>query len=241
MLAHRPSGPGAAALKYDLLTLLGVAGLGTSATATRSMLRLITLVTARYNWRTGELAVGRREIARLWGVDERTVKREMGRLKAAGLLVQRRPGVRGRVAVYGIDFAAALAACDCARVGPDFAARMAGLAGPVQAEGGAGEGTATVIPFPAQPLPATDPTPVSEWAAARRTLRAIGPAPFARWIEPLTRAGCAEGRLVLVAPSSYHAAFVERTYGDLIADAVRRADPAVQRIVIGARAGEGAP
>ncbi len=53
MIARRPASYGAAALKYDLLTMMGV--------------------TARYNWRNGEMTVGRREIARLWGVDERTV------------------------------------------------------------------------------------------------------------------------------------------------------------------------
>lgn len=234
MLARHPTGPGAAAQKYDLLTLLGVIGLTGSPTMTRSMLRLIALVTARYNWRTGEMAVGRREIARLWGVDERTVKREMARLRAAGLVVQRRPGVRGRVAVYGVDFAAALAACDCSRVGPDFVERMHGSHGGDAGERAGGEETATVIPFPA-PVDSGDNAAASgrsDWSRASRALSNLGAAAHGRWIAPLVPEGCADGRLVLQAPSSFHATYVERTYGDAILRAVRAADPAVRTVSI---------
>lgn len=254
MLARHPTGPGAAALKYDLLTVLGLIGLGGSSTTTRSMLRLIALITARYNWRTGEMAVGRREIARLWNVDERTVKREMARLRGAGLVVQRRPGTRGRVAVYSVDFAAALAACDVTRVGPDFAARMLGEGMPAPqgedaaedgtddgAEGRAGQGTATVIPFPS-PAEQADPVPVaalSDWAQASRALRHLGPAAHKRWIEPLARAGCRDGRLMLEAPSRYHASYVERTYADAILRAVRSADASVRSVLIVGREGDG--
>jgi hypothetical protein len=227
MIARHPGGPNAAAAKYDLLTLLGVVGLASTPVLQRSMLRLITLVTARYNWRAGEMTVGRREIARLWGVDERTVKREMARLKALGFVVLKRPGVRGRVAAYAVDFDAALAACDCARVGPDFVARMTG-AQDAPETGGAGEGaSATVIPFP-QP----DPEPASEWAVAKRALKALGAAAHQRWIAPLTREGRDGARLTLRAPSAYHAAYVERTYGDAIAAAVAAADPALRTVRI---------
>jgi len=50
------------------------------------MLRLISVVTARYNWRNDELSIGQRDMARLWAVNERTVKREMKRLTEANIL-----------------------------------------------------------------------------------------------------------------------------------------------------------
>jgi hypothetical protein len=227
MIARHTGGPNAAAQKYDLLTMLGVIGLGSSGGLERSMLRLITLVTARYNWRSGEITVGRREIARLWGVDERTVKREMARLRGLGFVTLLRPGVRARVAAYGVDFDAIAAACDGARVGPDFAARIAA--------GRAGDGpparTADVIPFP-QPEEASAAEP---WPRACAALRTLGEAAHARWIAPLCRAEETEGRLLLRAPSAYHAAYVDRTYGDAIRRAVLAAEPSIQtvRIVAG--------
>lgn len=241
MIAPRPDGPQEAALKYDVLTLLGVIGLGGPASAQASMIRLITLITARYNWRSGEITVGRREIARLWCVDERTVKREMARLKAMGFVVLRRPGVRGRVAAYGLDFEAIRAACDCDRVGPDFAARMAVQSG--QGAGGQGSGEAApalggnVIAFRAHAAEAdaAPSEPPSEWSAARQRLRALGEAVHARWIAPLARAGREDARLTLEAPSRYHAAYVERTHLDAILRALRAVDPAISAVRLTAR------
>jgi hypothetical protein len=60
----------------------------------------------------------------------------------------------------------------------------------------------------------------------------VGAAAHARWIAPLERAGLADGRLTLAAPSAFHAVYVERTWGDAIRDAVRAENPAIQRVVI---------
>ncbi len=79
MLSPKLVGRDAAARKYDIITALGSYALAGSKHDHRIVLRFITLVTARYNWARNELAVGQREIARLWAVDERTVKREMAR------------------------------------------------------------------------------------------------------------------------------------------------------------------
>lgn len=228
MIAPRAGGHQAAAQKYDVLTLLGVIGLGGTATMQTSMIRLLTLVTARYNWRSGEITVGRREIARLWAVDERTVKREMSRLKALGFIVLRRAGVRGRVAAYGLDFEAIRAACDCDRVGPDFAARLGGFS----AGEAAPAGDDNVVPFraftPEDPAPTAEP--LSEWSAARLRLRTLGEAVHLRWIAPLKRAGRQGGRVILEAPSRYHAAYVERTYLDAIELALARVDADVRGV-----------
>ncbi|MEO0945774.1 MAG: hypothetical protein AAFY06_13185, partial [Pseudomonadota bacterium] len=100
---HRITGPGSAALKYDVLTgLLVLAAQGEPADA-RLAMRLSLLITARFNWRSGTFAVGLRELSRMWGVTERTTKREMSAMRGRGWIVIHTPAARGRVAVYRID------------------------------------------------------------------------------------------------------------------------------------------
>lgn len=126
MEPQRLIGPDAGVLKYDVLTALSVAGMNGSQTFQTSMMRLIALVTARYNWRNDEFCVGQRDMARMWSVNERTVKREIKRLRDAGLIVCKRNGVRGRVGAYGLNYreiAAVTRPC-WTLVGPDFDQRM---------------------------------------------------------------------------------------------------------------------
>lgn len=126
MEPQRLTGPEAGVLKYDILTALSVAGLNGSQTFQTSMMRLIALVTARYNWRNDEFCVGQRDMARMWSVNERTVKREIKRLRDADLIVCKRNGVRGRVGAYGLNYreiAAVTQPC-WPLVGPDFDRRM---------------------------------------------------------------------------------------------------------------------
>ncbi|TBN50387.1 hypothetical protein EYF88_09045 [Paracoccus sediminis] len=54
--------------------------------------RLTALITTRYNGRNDDLAIGQRDIARLWCVDERTVKRDMARLRSLGWATVKRQG-----------------------------------------------------------------------------------------------------------------------------------------------------
>ena len=82
MLAKKPTGRNSSVFKYDLLTVVGAYALSADKGRQRLVLRLMTLITARYNWAKDELAVGQREIARLWKIDERSVKREMAKLRA---------------------------------------------------------------------------------------------------------------------------------------------------------------
>lgn len=239
MQAKKLAGPEAASQKYDILTAIGCHALGGPPGLQRLALRFITLVTARYDWRRGILHVGQREIARLWSVDERTVKREMAKLRALGWLTLESPARRGRVASYALDLTAIRAATRdaWAKVGEDFNARMRG--GP---EGGPGReverepvGGGTVLRFPraeAMPEPAGD-----VWGRMRQLLRGEDAAVFANWFEPLRggergageRAG---GCLVLVAPSAFHATYVRTHYGERLRAALRRSDgPAELRIV----------
>ena len=229
MQAKKLAGPEAASQKYDLLTALGCHALGSAAGLQRLVLRFVTLITARYNWRQGVLHVGQREIARLWSVDERTVKREMAKLRALGWLTLESPARRGRVASYALDIVAIRAATRDAwpRVGPDFDARMRGIAEPVT--GG------TVVPFP---RPDTAPPPDDAWdrengeepqddhgnvwTAMRGLLQSEDGAVFATWFEALRCRGREGEGLVLVAPSAFHATYVRTHYAERLVRALHR-------------------
>lgn len=233
MRANQLVGPDAASRKYDVITALGCRALALDLGEQRLALRLVTLLTARYDWRLGALSVGQREIARLWSVDERTVKREMAKLRSLGWLVLVTPARRGRVARYALDLDAVRGATRDVwpRVGGDFAARMA------KAQGGAASaGTGVVVPFPG-PDEAEDPmdaaaAEASDWARAREILRREEPAMFGNWIEALTREGRAGGRLALRAPSAFHASYVRMHFADRLRAAARRADPEVEEVAV---------
>ena len=189
-----------AAAKYDLLTGLGASACRGDKHRQRTVLRFITLLTARYNWRSDTLTTGQREIARLWSVDERTVKREMARLRDLGWLVLKRPAARGRVACYGLGFDAMRAAtrpCWDA-VGPDYAARMQG---PAPCAGAA----AMAAP------PVADEGP---WGRIAARLQGDDAGLYAAWFAPLASLGVREGRLRLRAPSRFHASFLRTHHLD---------------------------
>lgn len=241
MQARKLAGPEAASLKYDILTALGCHALGGPPGMQRLVLRLLTLVTARYNWRQGILHVGQREIARLWAVDERTVKREMAKLRALGWLTVESPARRGRVATYALDLLAIRVATRSAwpRVGEDFDARMAGTV-PASAGG-------TVVPFPRpEPVPGPDDdsaAPEAEaeaedggdtWGRVRAILRDEDGAVFATWFDALRSPGRAGEALLLVAPSPFHASYVRTHYADRLLRALARVGgPTDLRVVAG--------
>lgn len=225
MQIARPVGRGAQARKYDILTALGAHALALGKADQRRILRLMTLVTARYNWNRDELAVGQREIAALWSCDERTVKREMARLRGLGWLVVRRQGARGRVTEYRMDIDQMLADTQDAwrKVGPDFALRM----DPPATE-------TSVVPFPASHGNIAPPS-VSEgheWALAQAILHQQDAGLWAAWLQPLTRAGRAGGRVTLHAPSRFHAAYVQTHLAHRLLDVCRSIDDDVSDITI---------
>ena len=224
MLAKKLAGPGAGVRKYDLLTALAVAGLAGSPGFATSMTRLIALVTARYNWRLDEVSIGQAELARMWSVDVRTVKREIRRLAEHGLLSIKRAGARGRVATYVLNHKRIdeLTRECWPLVGPDFEARMAEQGGTSDAA------PSTVVPFPGQ----SDSQ--SEWSVARSTLRRVDRARAKAWFDPLMREGRVGTTLTLRAPSAFHAGYVmTHLIGDLTR-AVAEANPDITQIdVIG--------
>ncbi|MFK7878072.1 MAG: hypothetical protein AB8B71_20265 [Paracoccaceae bacterium] len=228
MAYAQPRGRNASALKYDILTALGAYALGGNKHELRLVLRLITLLTARYNWTRNELAVGQREIARLWSVDERTVKRDMAKLRAKGWLVVKRQGARGHVTEYRLDQDRMLedTRADWPKVGPDFELRMQGV--PAHSNVVALTPKAHVAP----PDLNTDPNANSEWDVAKAVLHQEDPAIYAAWVAALIRVDRAGGRVTLQAPSRFHGAYVQSHLSTTLLTAMRVVDDTVTAVTI---------
>lgn len=222
MRLPKAAGRNAAVLKYDLLTSLGAHGCAGDKHLQRLVLRLITLIVARYNWQNDEISVGQREMAALWSVDERTVKRDTARLRELGWLVVKRPAARGRVTVFGLGMAAILTGTKATwdKVGPDFVARMAEPAPEVP--------KGNVISFPGA-APVAQP---GLWGRVLAALHAENPAVCATWFTPLL-ARHEDGVLVLTAPSRFHASFVITHHLTRLTSLARQIDPSVERMEVG--------
>jgi hypothetical protein len=219
---RRATGRNAATLKYDLLTALGAYACAGDKHRQRLVLRLITLIVARYNWAADELAVGQREIAALWSLDERSVKRDIGRLKTLGWITVKRPAARGRVAVYGLQIVDIVETTRPVwdRVGSDFVARMSGT-------GEAPEAPRTnVISFP---VPATE---AGLWPRMQALLYREDPNLYGAWFAALVADPVADGALVLNAPTRFHAAFIQGNHLLRLAKLATAMDPAIQRVEV---------
>lgn len=224
MLSPKPVGRDAAARKYDIITALGAHALAQGKHDQRLVLRFITLITARYNWTRNELAVGQREIARLWSVDERTVKREMAKLRGFGWLTVKRQGARGRVTEYRLELEVILSATrqQWKHVGPDFDMRMQGAPEPSR-----------VVSLPVRG--ATCPAPVqdgTEWALAQSILHTEDAGLYASWFQNLKRQGREGGRLTLQAPSRFHGAYVQTHLLRRVLCAVQTVDGDVSEVLL---------
>lgn len=225
MQVIRPVGRDAAAKKYDLLSALMAHGLAGDRHRQRLVLRFMSLITTRYNWLRDELAIGQREIARLWCIDERSVKRDMARLRALGWLEVKRAGARGRVSVYGLGLERLWLDTrgQWPNIGPDFVERLGGAARPAAdakvvplRPGGAG-GAATGL-----------------WAEMRARLAAEDPGLSESWFAALADEPPEDGRLTLLAPSRFHDSYVTAHLLDRLRIAARREDPAIAAVrVIG--------
>lgn len=224
MLKVKTAGRNASVAKYDILTALGAYALARNKHDQRLVLRLMTLITARYNWARNELAVGQREIARLWTVDERTVKREMAKLRALGWLVVSRQGARGHVTEYRIDKERLLEATQdsWASVGPDFDMRMKG-----QPE------SERIVPMPSRgDIPAPDISDGLEWSLAQALLHAEDPNTYGSWLRALSRVDRAGGRLTLKAPTRFHGVYVQTHFLSRIVTACQAVDGDVTEVIV---------
>lgn len=203
MQPSRLVGPGSGVAKYDVLTALSVGALHRSPAEQVSVLRLIALITARYNWQRDELSVGQSEMARIWGVHDRTVKREVRRLQEGGLLLCLRPGVRGRVASYRLDRAGierfSRPVWDL--LGADFASRAGQVMGTAPPTNVVRLDFGTPDAAPAQARPAAGPA--GSWAAVLDRLQVAFPEATANWYRRLSLAEYRDGVLVLGVPNPF--------------------------------------
>ncbi|MCA8881914.1 MAG: hypothetical protein KDA73_18610 [Rhodobacteraceae bacterium] len=186
------------------MTALAVGALHGTPLLQVSVLRLIALVTARYNWQRDEVSIGQGEMARIWGVHERTAKREVRRLQDAGLWVCIRPGVRGRVASYRLD---RLGIERFSRpvwelLGESFAERAGRImgSGPTQNVVRLDFGTHASNPNTTRATGHADDGP---WAAVMARLSSDHPDTFAIWFHRLSFVELRDGILQVSAPNAF--------------------------------------
>ncbi len=208
------AGPKAGVVKYDIITALTVAGLNGEPGFQLSMSRLISLITARYNWRSNSITMGQKEMSQLWGIGDRTVKREIKRWLETGLLICLKPGVKGRVATYRLNMSRV---CEISqpiwdRVGSDFAERMSDLQ----------PDRSSVIRLETRRAPVSETsTPKKEgWPAVSAVLSSRFPSQYDAWIAPLV-AVAEQERLVLEARSAFAAEYIRTHFGRDICEAVQ--------------------
>ncbi len=220
----KPVGRNASALKYDILSALAVHALSGDKHRQRLILRIMALITTRYNWRNNELSIGRKEIARLWSVNERTVKRELAKLKAMGWIDVKRPAARGRVAVYELDLKQLM--IDTTEVWPligtDFQTRMTDEP----------ETETNVIQFkvkPSQP----DGADKDVWVEVQSILHRRDPELWSSWFQHLTESERAGGVVTLIAPSRFMADYIAQKWSGRLLAAYCRVDPEVRTVHIG--------
>lgn len=225
MQVSQPVGRDAASRKYDILSAMMAYGLAQDKHGQRTVLRILSLITTRYNWQRNELSMGQREVARLWCVDERTVKREFAKLRTMGWFELKRAGARGRVSVYGLDLARILHDTQSVwpHIGPDFVERM---------------GTTHKVPspdnvVPLRQAPSLAPTQDgSTWAQVQTVLHQGDAATFTMWFANLTEITAGEGMLTLMAPSKFHASYVSSNLLERIRVALFSVDPSLRVVKV---------
>lgn len=217
MLASKLVGRNAGALKYDVLSALTIYALNGDKHRQRSVLRLQALITTRYNWARNELSIGRREIAQLWAVEERTVKREMSRFRTSGWISIKHPAARGRVAVYALDVECLLNASRpfWPSMGPDYVLRMETLLNPAPVPAPQNN----VVPFQS-PASSGD-----QWGEAAKMLYASDAQRYTAWFQHLTQDHIDEGTVILRAPTRFLAQYVESHFKDELERLLRGIDP----------------
>ncbi len=224
MQVIRAVGREAAAKKYDLLSAMMAHGLAADKHRQRLVLRLMALITSRYNWQRDELTIGQREIARLWCVDERTVKREMAKLRVLGWIEIKQQGARGRVSVLGLNLERIMLDTrpEWANIGPDFVERVGGA-------------SAASEPSNVVPLRRSEAVPViaaagGPWGMAQVRLAREDRALFDIWFSGLVDAGVMGDCLTLVAPTRFHANYVQTHLIERLRIAVSRSDAAIRQV-----------
>ncbi|MEP5154568.1 DnaA N-terminal domain-containing protein [Planktotalea sp.] len=225
---QKVAGPGSASLKYDFLTALLTLSAQTEGTPSRLAVRLSLIVTARFNWRLGYFAVGQRELARMWGVSERTAKREIAHMRSFGWISVDKPAARGRVAQHRINFETVLRDTmpywDA--VGPDFTARMT-----QQGSETSQRDESNVVPLHAH-IETKPPQDGSLWAEVAERLYQQDTALFAAWFAKLVEVDVEGGILTLAAPNAFVADYVRTHHQTRLLAAAVAQTPLVRSVQV---------
>ncbi|MDX8354831.1 DnaA N-terminal domain-containing protein [Cognatiyoonia sp. IB215182] len=231
MEVKRLTGVKASSMKYDILTALSVAGLHLGVRHQISIARLVLLITARYNWRQDEFCVGQRDLARMWNVTERTVKREIKFWQDQQWLICKRQGVRGRVGAYRLNYPEIYQMSEpyWSRVGSDFNERMAATH-PVK--------TTTIVSVDFRKddkrtqASSVLPDGPEKWRAACQRMRNLHPAHYQNWIAGLAFQSDEEGTLTLASANRFVAHYVQNHLMPLLTEAVEACLGPRRRIII---------
>lgn len=227
MAFKQPVGPSASARKYDLLTAMGTLALSASPGEQRLILRLMVAITARYNWASDTLAVAQTDLARLWSVDPRTVKRAMAQYRQRGWLFQKRAPGRGRVAEYGLALDRLMQDTSpmWRSVGSDFAERL----GVQPAEQPGPQTQGTVVPFP---VPAGTEEETRLWPLIQRAFDQIEPAKAQAWLGNVTSAGLEGNVLVLNVAGKFRANYLRTHLVSRLLPVAQRISPQIASIEV---------
>lgn len=214
-----------ASLKYDVLSALAVAALSQKDRTRIDYFRLIALITSRYDWLRGEVSIGHSQLAELWSIDVRSVKRQVAYYADAGLMKKSRAGVRGRVTVYEIDLLKLIETTrpTFAKIGPDLEERLDQFYGAaVQSETAQDSAeTKTLGEINRDRVGATSsdsallrPANVDrEDGRILSALRcALSPSVFERWFKDVTIRKASSGAIEFLFPTKFTADYVERTF-----------------------------
>lgn len=203
MRAIKAVGREAASKKYDILSAMMAYGLASDKQTRLLTLRLMALITTRYNWQSDQLTMGQAEIARLWCVEPRTVKREFAKLKKRDWITVKRQGARGRVGTYGIRFDMILKDSQphWENIGADYAERAGGLLPPPAAA------KVVKVDFGGPTVSADGNV---DWQTVQVKLHKADADTFAAWFERLVFIGVEKGELTLLAPSRFVARYIDQ-------------------------------
>lgn len=225
MAVLKPVGQQASAKKYDILSAMMVYGLSQDKQRQKLVMRLMSLITTRYNWRNDDLTMGHKDIARLWSVDPRTVKREMSKLRNLGWIKIKRQGARGRVSTYGICFEEILTISKptWGLIGPDFEERAMQLL-PAKTQHSkvvkVSFGSSSQAPLPRDGV----------WRDVRAALRAEDAPSFEAWFSRLDFIKVDQSDLVLKAPSDFVAGYIDTHLSTRLLQTAKLAYPTITSI-----------
>lgn len=237
MDTKRLTGKDAGSLKYDLLTALAILGLYSGARLQISLNRISLLITARYNWRLDEFTVGQRDLARMWNVTERTVKREIKFWLENRIVICKRQGVRGRVGAYRLNYPEIYRLSEpywpC--VGPDFDERMQSSQ-PAQSAKVVAVDFLTKDRLKEGRVSETGPeAETGTWRATCRRIKDLHPAQFESWIATLSFMGDDSHVVRLEAPTRFAARYIETHLQPILLEAIEATHGPGRRISLSFR------